>query len=162
MSTDQICRYHCCCLHSRRRSHVNECIYFLSNEMANIGYMQAVAASFCFSSPPKMNLNMDSSASKFRKKANQGSRNGFSEINPYGRQSDGDEKRQFVRYQPRSIPASDTNFGGAKCNISNLMILFIDLWPRPKVLLKCFYICFQFMQTPRCNVKGILGINSEL
>ncbi|KAJ6984595.1 DEAD-box ATP-dependent RNA helicase 51-like [Populus alba x Populus x berolinensis] len=60
--------------------------------------LQAVAASFCFSSPPKMNLNMDSSASKFRKKATQGSRNGFSESNPYGRQSDGDEKRQFVRY----------------------------------------------------------------
>ncbi|KAG5238343.1 DEAD-box ATP-dependent RNA helicase [Salix suchowensis] len=60
--------------------------------------LQAVAASFCFSSPPKMNLNMDSNASKFRKKANKGSRNGFSESNPYGRQSDGDEKRQFVRY----------------------------------------------------------------
>ncbi|KAJ6309963.1 hypothetical protein OIU76_014830 [Salix suchowensis] len=58
--------------------------------------LQAVAASFCFSSPPKMNLNMDSNASKFRKKANKGSRNGFSESNPYGRQSDGDEKRQFV------------------------------------------------------------------
>ncbi|XP_011035176.1 PREDICTED: DEAD-box ATP-dependent RNA helicase 51-like [Populus euphratica] len=60
--------------------------------------LQAVAASFCFSSPPKVNLNMESNASKFRKKTHKGSRNGFNESNPYGRQSDGDEKRQFVRY----------------------------------------------------------------
>ncbi|KAJ1428145.1 hypothetical protein SESBI_09149 [Sesbania bispinosa] len=30
--------------------------------------LQAVAASFCFSNPPKINLNIDSSASKHRKK----------------------------------------------------------------------------------------------
>ncbi|KAF9665599.1 hypothetical protein SADUNF_Sadunf16G0139800 [Salix dunnii] len=60
--------------------------------------LQAVAASFCFSSPPKVNLNMESNASKFRKNTHKGSRNGFNESNPYGRQSDGDEKRQFVRY----------------------------------------------------------------
>lgn len=30
--------------------------------------LQAVAASFCFSNPPKVNLNIDSSASKHRKK----------------------------------------------------------------------------------------------
>ncbi|KAI5603529.1 hypothetical protein BDE02_01G225400 [Populus trichocarpa] len=60
--------------------------------------LQAVAASFCFSSPPKVNLNMESNASKFRKKTHKGSRNGFNESNPYGRQSDGDEKRQFARY----------------------------------------------------------------
>ncbi|XP_062116899.1 DEAD-box ATP-dependent RNA helicase 51 [Humulus lupulus] len=48
--------------------------------------MQAVAASFCFSNPPKVNLNIDSNASKFRKTSRrvEGSRNGFSRINPYG------------------------------------------------------------------------------
>ncbi|CAL5362491.1 unnamed protein product [Camellia sinensis] len=62
--------------------------------------MQAVAASFCFTSPPKINLNIDSSASKFRKKPRkvEGSRHGFSESNPYGRQKGGDDTRQFVRY----------------------------------------------------------------
>ena len=67
--------------------------------MANIvGFWQAVAASFCFSCPPKVNLNIDSNAAKFRKKAHKGSRNGFSESNPYGRQRDEDDKRQFVRH----------------------------------------------------------------
>ncbi|CAL8159134.1 unnamed protein product [Prunus armeniaca] len=62
--------------------------------------LQAVAASFCFSNPPKVNLNLDSSASKFRKKMRkvEGSRNGFSESNPYGRQKVGDDNRQFVRH----------------------------------------------------------------
>ncbi|KAJ9163118.1 hypothetical protein P3X46_022822 [Hevea brasiliensis] len=60
--------------------------------------LQAVAASFCFSCPPKVNLNIDSNASKFRKKAHKGSKNRFSENNPYGRQSDGEDKRQFVRH----------------------------------------------------------------
>ncbi|XP_027168938.1 DEAD-box ATP-dependent RNA helicase 51-like [Coffea eugenioides] len=57
--------------------------------------LQGVAASFCFSSPPKVNLNIDSNASKFRKKMR--TRNGFSASNPYGRKSEGDV-RQFVRY----------------------------------------------------------------
>ncbi|XP_044490394.1 DEAD-box ATP-dependent RNA helicase 51-like [Mangifera indica] len=61
--------------------------------------LQAVAASFCFSSPPKVNLNIDSSASKFRKKSRKvESRNGFSESNPYGKQGGEVGKRQFVRY----------------------------------------------------------------
>ncbi|GFZ05891.1 P-loop containing nucleoside triphosphate hydrolases superfamily protein [Actinidia rufa] len=62
--------------------------------------LQTVAASFCFTSPPKINLNIDSSASKFRKKTRkvEGSRNGFSESNPYGRQRGEDDTRQFVRY----------------------------------------------------------------
>ncbi|KAH6808444.1 P-loop containing nucleoside triphosphate hydrolases superfamily protein [Perilla frutescens var. hirtella] len=55
--------------------------------------LQAVAASFCFSVPPKVNLNIDSNASKFRKR----SRNGFSTSNPYGRKGE-DDTRQFVRY----------------------------------------------------------------
>nr|DAD31648.1 TPA_asm: hypothetical protein HUJ06_010499 [Nelumbo nucifera] len=62
--------------------------------------LQAVAASFCFSCPPKVNLNIDSSASKFRKKMRkvEGTRNGFSESNPYGKQKGENDKRQFVRY----------------------------------------------------------------
>ncbi|XAR51267.1 RNA helicase [Bertholletia excelsa] len=62
--------------------------------------MQAVAASFCFSNPPKVNLNIDSNASKFRKKRRkvEGSRNGFSDSNPYGRQGGDEDTRQFVRY----------------------------------------------------------------
>ncbi|XP_010265323.1 PREDICTED: DEAD-box ATP-dependent RNA helicase 27-like isoform X2 [Nelumbo nucifera] len=62
--------------------------------------LQAVAASFGFSCPSKVNLNIDSSASKFRKKMHriEGSRSGFSETNPYGRKNCEDDKRQFVRY----------------------------------------------------------------
>ncbi|BFG34371.1 hypothetical protein CerSpe_206450 [Prunus speciosa] len=64
--------------------------------------LQAVAASFCFSSLPKVNLNLNSSASKFRKKMHKvgGSRNGFSESNPYGmqKQKGRDEIRQFVKH----------------------------------------------------------------
>ncbi|KAK9726112.1 hypothetical protein RND81_05G191200 [Saponaria officinalis] len=45
--------------------------------------LQAVAASFCFSRPPKVDLKIDSSASKFKKK--QRKVNGrFSSSNPYG------------------------------------------------------------------------------
>ncbi|KAF8389822.1 hypothetical protein HHK36_024341 [Tetracentron sinense] len=60
--------------------------------------LQAVAASFCFSCPPKINLTIDSSASKSRKKMRkvEGSRHGINESNPYGKQRD--DKRQFVRY----------------------------------------------------------------
>uniref|UniRef100_A0A5B7AN07 ATP-dependent RNA helicase n=1 Tax=Davidia involucrata TaxID=16924 RepID=A0A5B7AN07_DAVIN len=62
--------------------------------------LQAIAASFCFSCPPKINLNIDSNASKFRKKSRkvEGSRHGFSDGNPYGRQKGEDDTRQFVRY----------------------------------------------------------------
>ncbi|XP_022736867.1 DEAD-box ATP-dependent RNA helicase 51-like [Durio zibethinus] len=60
--------------------------------------LQAVAASFCFSCPPKVNLNIDSNASKFRKKMRKVEGNNFSESNPYGRQRSEDDKRQFVRY----------------------------------------------------------------
>ncbi|XP_076882778.1 ATP-dependent RNA helicase HAS1-like [Bidens hawaiensis] len=58
---------------------------------------QAVAASFCFADPPRVNLNIDSSASKFRQTSR--SRNGFSERNPYGRnRSGGDDNTQVVRF----------------------------------------------------------------
>ncbi|XP_065630114.1 DEAD-box ATP-dependent RNA helicase 27 [Quercus suber] len=62
--------------------------------------LQAVAASFCFSNPPKVNLNIDSGASKFRRKMRkvEGAKHGFSESNPYGRQGGGDDKRQFSRH----------------------------------------------------------------
>lgn len=57
--------------------------------------LQAVAKSFCFSCPPKVNL-IDSNASKHRKKMRR-VEGRFSEGNPYGRRS-GDDTRQFVRY----------------------------------------------------------------
>ncbi|KAI4335828.1 hypothetical protein L6164_014437 [Bauhinia variegata] len=61
--------------------------------------LQAVAASFCFSNPPKVNININSTASKIRKKMRkiEGKRHGFSESNPYGKPSE-DDKRQFVRH----------------------------------------------------------------
>ncbi|CAE5967743.1 unnamed protein product [Arabidopsis arenosa] len=48
--------------------------------------LQEVAASFCFSAPPKVNLNIESRAGKVRKAKQQG-RNGFSPYNPYGKSS---------------------------------------------------------------------------
>jgi ATP-dependent RNA helicase DDX18/HAS1 len=57
----------------------------------------AVAKSFCFTSPPKVNLNIDSSASKFKKRKVEGTRNGFSPNNPYGRKKSEDGKPQSVR-----------------------------------------------------------------
>ncbi|PIA28531.1 hypothetical protein AQUCO_06900061v1 [Aquilegia coerulea] len=62
--------------------------------------LQAVASSFCFSCPPKVHLSLDSSASKFRKKARkvEGSRHGINESNPYGRNRGENDNRQFVRY----------------------------------------------------------------
>ncbi|CAB4282833.1 unnamed protein product [Prunus armeniaca] len=69
-----------------------------SHSMKDI--FNVVAASFCFSSLPKVNLNLNSSASKFRKKMHKvgGSRNGFSESNTYGMQKGRDEIRQFVKH----------------------------------------------------------------
>ncbi|KAJ1394709.1 RNA helicase, DEAD-box type, Q motif [Sesbania bispinosa] len=60
--------------------------------------LQAVAASFCFSNPPNVSVNIKSS-SKQRKKMRKvdGSRNGFSHNNPYGR-GNADDERQFVRH----------------------------------------------------------------
>ncbi|CAI5974991.1 unnamed protein product [Closterium sp. NIES-64] len=68
--------------------------------------LQGVAASFGFSSPPKVVINMDSNASKFRNKAHKGARgpgkfnassgHAFSASNPYGKRESGD-KRQFTR-----------------------------------------------------------------
>ncbi|KAM7280339.1 hypothetical protein ACFE04_007473 [Oxalis oulophora] len=64
--------------------------------------LQAVAASFCFSSPPKVNLPLDSSVSKFKKKMRKvdgvATRNGFGPNNPYGRKKAEDGAPQMVRY----------------------------------------------------------------
>ncbi|TYJ98972.1 DEAD-box ATP-dependent RNA helicase 51 [Cucumis melo var. makuwa] len=56
--------------------------------------LQGIAASFCFSNPPKVNLNIDSSASKFRKKTRkvEGVNNRFNKSKKEG------DDRQFVRY----------------------------------------------------------------
>ncbi|XP_072952328.1 DEAD-box ATP-dependent RNA helicase 27-like [Typha angustifolia] len=61
--------------------------------------LKDVAASFCFTSPPKVNLDLESSASKFRKKMRKvsGGRHGINAVNPYGRKG-GDDKRQFSRF----------------------------------------------------------------
>ncbi|KAF7091092.1 hypothetical protein CFC21_093745 [Triticum aestivum] len=49
--------------------------------------LKKVAASFCFNSPPKVNLNLESSASRHRKmrKVDGRKRHGISPSNPYGR-----------------------------------------------------------------------------
>lgn len=61
--------------------------------------LKDVAASFCFINPPKINLELESSASKFRKKMRKidGSRHGISASNPYGRKS-AEDNRQFSRF----------------------------------------------------------------
>ncbi|XP_021738244.1 DEAD-box ATP-dependent RNA helicase 27-like [Chenopodium quinoa] len=58
--------------------------------------LQAVATSFCFSCPPKVDIKLDSNASKFRKKSRK-IEGRFNESNPYGKRG-GDDTRQFVRY----------------------------------------------------------------
>ncbi|KVH96641.1 hypothetical protein Ccrd_001270 [Cynara cardunculus var. scolymus] len=60
--------------------------------MTNVQSHLAVAATFCFSNPAKLNLNIDSNTSKFSRKVERRNRNGFSESNPYG------DKTQVVRY----------------------------------------------------------------
>lgn len=66
--------------------------------------LAAVAKSFGFTVPPRVNLNMESSASKHRKAikggqaakdAKRGSGHGFSADNPYGVRKRGDQ-RQFA------------------------------------------------------------------
>ncbi|XP_065014632.1 DEAD-box ATP-dependent RNA helicase 27-like [Musa acuminata AAA Group] len=61
--------------------------------------LKDVATSLCFVSPPKVNLDLESSASKFRKKTHKidGGHHGISASNPYGRQK-ADDQRQFARY----------------------------------------------------------------
>ncbi|CAN6322259.1 unnamed protein product [Urochloa humidicola] len=64
--------------------------------------LQKVAASFCFRNPPKVNLDLESSASKHRKKMRRldgGKRHGINASNPYGRKDkEGGDKRQFAKF----------------------------------------------------------------
>jgi len=65
--------------------------------------LQKVAASFCFRNPPKVNLDLESSAAKHRKKMGRldgGKRHGISPSNPYGRKDrdGGVGKRQVARF----------------------------------------------------------------
>ncbi|XP_027330838.1 DEAD-box ATP-dependent RNA helicase 27-like [Abrus precatorius] len=59
--------------------------------------LQAVAASFCFSNPPNVSLNINSSKQRKKMRKVDGSRHGFSDSNPYGKRN-ADDKRQFVRH----------------------------------------------------------------
>ncbi|KAK4411269.1 DEAD-box ATP-dependent RNA helicase 27 [Sesamum angolense] len=62
--------------------------------------LQAVAASFGFSCPPKVNLSIGSNSSKFRKKVRRvegNRRHGFNISNPYGRECS-NQGPQFIRY----------------------------------------------------------------
>ncbi|KAK1263551.1 DEAD-box ATP-dependent RNA helicase 27 [Acorus gramineus] len=61
--------------------------------------LEAVAKSFCLKSFPKINLGIDSSASKFRKKSRkiEGARHGINASNPYGRNRSTDNT-QIVRH----------------------------------------------------------------
>ncbi|XP_047165766.1 DEAD-box ATP-dependent RNA helicase 27-like [Vigna umbellata] len=58
---------------------------------------QAVATSFCFSNPPNVTLNINSSKQRKKMRKVDGSRHGFSDNNPYGKRK-ADDKRQFVRH----------------------------------------------------------------
>ncbi|XP_014505869.1 DEAD-box ATP-dependent RNA helicase 27 [Vigna radiata var. radiata] len=58
---------------------------------------QAVASSFCFSNPPNVTLNINSSKQRKKMRKVDGSRHGFSDNNPYGKRN-ADDKRQFVRH----------------------------------------------------------------
>ncbi|KAK1288417.1 DEAD-box ATP-dependent RNA helicase 27 [Acorus calamus] len=62
--------------------------------------LEAVAKSFCLKSFPKINLGIDSSASKFRKKSRkiEGARHGINASNPYGRNRSTDNNTQIVRH----------------------------------------------------------------
>ncbi|KMT15653.1 hypothetical protein BVRB_3g056420 [Beta vulgaris subsp. vulgaris] len=53
--------------------------------------LQATAASFCFSCPPKVDIKIDSNASKFRKKSRK-IEGRFNQSNPYGKRGDDDTR----------------------------------------------------------------------
>ncbi|WJX95673.1 RNA helicase [Trifolium repens] len=59
--------------------------------------LQAVAASFCFSSPPNVSININTSNQRKKTRKVDGSRHGFNPNNPYGKRN-ADDKRQFVRH----------------------------------------------------------------
>ncbi|XP_058760964.1 DEAD-box ATP-dependent RNA helicase 27-like [Vicia villosa] len=59
--------------------------------------LQAVAASFCFSNPPNVSVNISSSKQRKKTRRVDGGRHGFNPNNPYGKRNT-DDKRQFVRH----------------------------------------------------------------
>ncbi|PNY12402.1 DEAD-box ATP-dependent RNA helicase 51-like protein [Trifolium pratense] len=59
--------------------------------------MQDVAASFCFSNPPNVSININISKQRKKTRKVDGSRHGFNTNNPYGKRN-ADDKRQFVRH----------------------------------------------------------------
>ncbi|KAE9601877.1 putative RNA helicase [Lupinus albus] len=59
--------------------------------------MPAIAASFCFSNPPNVSVNINSSKQRNKMRKVDGSRHGFSDTNPYGKRNV-DDIRQFVRH----------------------------------------------------------------
>lgn len=70
--------------------------------MGLCGAVQAVASSFGFNCPPKVNLNLDSSAAKFRKKGPKVEgrsigKHGFNASNPYGKKAGGGATK-FTRF----------------------------------------------------------------
>ncbi|ESW27160.1 hypothetical protein PHAVU_003G179000 [Phaseolus vulgaris] len=58
---------------------------------------QAVASSFCFSNPPNVTLNINSSKQRNKTRKVDGGRHGFNDSNPYGKRG-ADDRRQFVRH----------------------------------------------------------------
>ncbi|KAG6474943.1 DEAD-box ATP-dependent RNA helicase 27-like [Zingiber officinale] len=82
--------YHLC--QSAKDAYRSYILAYNSHSMKNVFdahrlNLKDVASSFCFSSPPKVKLNLHSSAPKFRKKMSKtdGHRHGSSASNPYGR-----------------------------------------------------------------------------
>nr|CAB3497814.1 unnamed protein product [Digitaria exilis] len=75
---------------------------FNQKNVPNLQSHLKVAASFCFKNPPKVNLGLESSASKHRKKMRRvdgGRRHGIGPSNPYGRNGrDGGGKGQMARF----------------------------------------------------------------
>ncbi|GAU19027.1 hypothetical protein TSUD_193650 [Trifolium subterraneum] len=59
--------------------------------------LQDVATSFCFSNPPNVSININTSNQRKNTRKVDGSRHGFNPNNPYGKRN-ADDKRQFVRH----------------------------------------------------------------
>ncbi|CAD6206282.1 unnamed protein product [Miscanthus lutarioriparius] len=89
---------------SAKEAYRSYLLAYNSHSMKDIFYihqldLKKVAASFCFKEPPKVNLNLESSASKHRKmrKGYSGQRHGIGPSNPYGRMG-GYDRSKFARF----------------------------------------------------------------
>ncbi|CAD6336627.1 unnamed protein product [Miscanthus lutarioriparius] len=88
---------------SAKEAYRSYLLAYNSHSMKDIFYVQLdltkVAASFCFKNPPKVNLDLESSASKHRKmmKVDSGKKHGIGHSNPYGRRGRSDS-RQVARF----------------------------------------------------------------